>query len=212
MKLSWTGRLAVAISAVSLVVLLPDANQSVHALGGTDVDPAFAAAGSLLLMILSGWLLTGVAVSFLAARVTAFRRVARTITPTFLRKALFLGAAGALVVGPVWASDAADHDVQSPHVVTAVSVLDGLRLPDRPISSAPTLTPARPNHAVHADTESHIVAPGDTLWAIAAATLVPHATTGEIVHAVNQWHAANHNVIGADPNRLFPGQKLNPPA
>ena len=55
------------------------------------------------------------------------------------------------------------------------------------------------------------MAPGETLWAIAAATLAPSATAGEIVHAVNRWHEANRDVIGADPNRLFPGQELNPP-
>lgn len=211
MKLSWTGRLAIAISAVSLIVLLPDANQSASALGGADVDRAFAAAGSLLLLVLSGWLLTGVAMSFLAARITVFGRIARTITPAFLRKALFLGAAGALVIGPVWASDSADHDSQSSQVVTTVSVLDGLRLPDRPISSAPTPTPTQSSNSKQGHTESHLVAPGDTLWAIAAATLAPHATDGEIVHAVNQWHVANRDVIGSDPNQLFPGQKLNPP-
>ncbi len=211
MKLSGTGQVSVVLSTVSLVGLLPDANQSVHNLRNADVNLAFTAAGSLLLIILSGWLLAGVALSFLAVHVTACTRVARTITPAFLRTALFLGAAGALAVGPAWASDSVNPGLPSPHTVTAVSVLDGLQLPDRPTASLSTLRPVGPHRPGSVHTERHTVAPGETLWAIAAATLAPSATAGEIVHAVNRWHEANRDVIGADPNRLFPGQELNPP-
>jgi nucleoid-associated protein YgaU len=53
---------------------------------------------------------------------------------------------------------------------------------------------------------------GDTLWDIAARHLGPAATDLEIAHAWPQWFAANRTVIGPNPDRLHPGQRLSPPA
>jgi hypothetical protein len=36
-------------------------------------------------------------------------------------------------------------------------------------------------------------------------------TDGEIARAVQAWWTTNADVIGADPDRLFPGQVLRPP-
>jgi nucleoid-associated protein YgaU len=56
------------------------------------------------------------------------------------------------------------------------------------------------------------VRPGDTLWDIAARHLGPAATDQEIAHTWPRWFAANRAVIGPDPDRLRPGQRLTPPA
>jgi nucleoid-associated protein YgaU len=106
---------------------------------------------------------------------------------------LFAGAAGALALSPVQADRAvtpAHHD------------LTGLRLPDRPIAVAPS---------VHDGPPAVVVRPGDTLWAIAARSLPTGATAPQIAEACAQWHAANRDVIGDDPDLIFPTQHLTPP-
>lgn len=63
-----------------------------------------------------------------------------------------------------------------------------------------------------APTEDHVVVQrGDTLWSLAAARLGPGATDLEIARAWPRWHAANTDVIGADPHHLLPGTRLEPP-
>jgi nucleoid-associated protein YgaU len=52
---------------------------------------------------------------------------------------------------------------------------------------------------------------GDSLWSIAARHLGPGASDAEIALAWPRWYAANRRVIGADPDRLAPGQQLCPP-
>jgi hypothetical protein len=52
---------------------------------------------------------------------------------------------------------------------------------------------------------------GDSLWTIAARHLGPGASDAEIALAWPRWYAANRGLIGADPDRLVPGQQLTPP-
>ena len=56
-----------------------------------------------------------------------------------------------------------------------------------------------------------VVRSGDTLWDIAARQLGSAATDTEIAHSWPLWFSANRSVIGADPDRLRPGQRLRPP-
>lgn len=90
--------------------------------------------------------------------------------------------------------------------------LAGLALPDRAVSSVATpraAHPAPPNASpASAPTATVRVRPGDTLWAIAAATARP----GE--HVDDRWRAiwsANRDVIGPDPDLILPGQQLSLP-
>jgi len=55
------------------------------------------------------------------------------------------------------------------------------------------------------------VARGDSLWAIAARHLGPHATRRQVAHEWPRWYAANRKVIGADPNLIRAGQVLTAP-
>ena len=60
-------------------------------------------------------------------------------------------------------------------------------------------------------TEEVVVAPGDTLWSIAARHLDPHATATQIAEAWPRWYAANRELIGEDPDRLSVGLVLETP-
>lgn len=56
-----------------------------------------------------------------------------------------------------------------------------------------------------------VVAPGDSLWSIAARRLGPLATAADIAEAWPAWYEANRSVIGEDPSFLLPGQVLRAP-
>jgi nucleoid-associated protein YgaU len=56
------------------------------------------------------------------------------------------------------------------------------------------------------------VAPGDTLWAIAARHLPAGATDAQIAAAWPTWYATNAAVVGPDPDLILPGQVLTVPA
>jgi DNA-binding CsgD family transcriptional regulator/LysM repeat protein len=60
-------------------------------------------------------------------------------------------------------------------------------------------------------TERIVVSPGDSLWSISTERLGPNATPQQIANAVERIYALNRNQIGADPNLIFPGQKLLTP-
>lgn len=180
------------LSAPGAVLLAPDVSSAVGDLQGPSFSAALLALASLVQLTLSCWVLLAVTLSLLHAPAP----LVRTLTPRLLRRALFAGTAGALVLAPVHAdrviapSGPVQHDVA------------GLRLPDRPI--APVARPV-------ADPAVVVVRPGDTLWAIAARSLPAGATDAEIAHACARWHAANRDVIGDDPDLIFPTQRLVPP-
>lgn len=57
-----------------------------------------------------------------------------------------------------------------------------------------------------------VVQRGDSLWAIAARHLGPTASRAAITAAWHEWYAANRHVVGANPDLIYPGQQLSPPA
>ncbi|MFG1906137.1 LysM peptidoglycan-binding domain-containing protein [Kribbella sp. NPDC048928] len=80
-------------------------------------------------------------------------------------------------------------------------------VPDRPTDGAPTrYTSLRPNVPV-----SVVVRAGDSLWSIAARELGPSATNEAIAARWHDWYAANHHVIGNNPDLILPGQVLRTP-
>jgi nucleoid-associated protein YgaU len=56
-----------------------------------------------------------------------------------------------------------------------------------------------------------VVAPGDSLWRIAAAELGPDATPADVAAAWPRWYAANRAAIGDDPGLIVPGLVLRMP-
>jgi nucleoid-associated protein YgaU len=86
--------------------------------------------------------------------------------------------------------------------------------PDWPSGGTPDrqqITTTRSRHAAPRST-AVLVAPGDSLWRIAARRLGPGADDAAIAREWPRWYAANRAVIGADPNLIHPGQRLVPPA
>jgi DNA-binding CsgD family transcriptional regulator len=60
-------------------------------------------------------------------------------------------------------------------------------------------------------TERIVVSPGASLWSISEERLGPNATPQQIANATERIYALNRSQIGADPNLIFPGQKLLAP-
>lgn len=190
--LSRAGWALTALAGVSAGLLAPEAIRAVGDLQGPSFPSALLALGSLVQLALSSWVLLAAALVLVHAPAPLVRAVA----PRVLRRALFVGTAGALALAPAHADRVVAPSGPAHHALT------GLQLPDRPVASAP---PAAALPAVV------VVRPGDTLWAIAAHSLPAGATNAEIARACARWHAANRDVIGDDPNLIFPTQRLVPP-
>lgn len=88
-------------------------------------------------------------------------------------------------------------------------------MPDSPASPSarqPRLPGAHPADAMDQPTPQFVtVAAGDTLWDIAGDHLGHDATTADIAAAWPAWFVANRQVIGDDPDLIFPGERLAPP-
>ena len=153
-------------------------------MAGQDFPHALLGLGALLQLVLSGWIVLVVGASLMSRS----PRVLRSITPGLLRRALFAGTVGALTLVPAQADPASAPGQTTTHDLT------GLRLPS-------TDEPA----------QNVVVRPGDTLWAIAAASLPDGSSDAEVARACARWYAANREVIGDDPNLIFPAQRLVPP-
>lgn len=187
--LSRGGWLLTGLAALSMALLAPDLPRSLADLQASSLLTALIGLGSLVQLLLSSWVLLTVSLVLLRAPAPFIH----ALSPQLLRRALFAGAAGALVLSPVHANQAVkppQHD------------LAGLQLPDRPIASPPR---------VDTGSAAIVVRPGDTLWAVAARALPPGATDAQIAAACARWHAANRDVIGDDPDLIFPTQRLTPP-
>ncbi|MCW2770907.1 MAG: hypothetical protein JWR27_2340 [Aeromicrobium sp.] len=211
MRLTRSGWALTALAAAIGLLLVPETTTLVQDVRGDDFPQAAQALAALLLLVLSAWI---VLVAGLGAAAGASGLVG-AVTPRLVRRALFVGAAGALAVSPVHADRGAapvEHTV------------DGLPLPDRPVTGgslpaepmsrrlAPTAAAAvRPSSALREPARQVVVRAGDTLWAIAERSLPPGSSASDIARACARWHTANHAVIGDDPDLLFPHQRLTPP-
>lgn len=148
--------------------------------------------------------------------------------PDFLRRAILV-ACGVAIAGtfalPVQAAPDAASEHPSATGSQTSSPLSGLPLPDRalrtdlaPDADAPTRplphAPATRAHATKGATEvtpTVVVRTGDTLWALAADALDPGATAAEIADHTHQLHTLNRDVVGSDPDQIYPGQELRLP-
>jgi hypothetical protein len=190
--LSRAGWVLTGLAGSSVSLLAPDVGHAVRDLHGQSFSAALLGLGTLVQLTLSAWVLLPVVLTLVHAPAPLIRAV----SPRLLRRALFAGTAGALAMAPVHA------DRVMPPNRPAHHDLVGLRLPDRPVAAAP--------HVV-AGPAAVVVRAGDTLWAIAARSLPAGATDAQIARACAQWHAVNRDVIGDDPNLIFPMQRLVPP-
>ena len=162
--------------------------------GGTTFDAALARLCAAAAVLAAGWLWLATVLTVLAA--LRGRQDAAGVLPAPLRRVV-LAACGVALTGGLLASGAAhatpgpQHQDRVAHPAAAVA---GLPLPDRPTDPVPPQTV--------------VVAPGDTLWAIAARTLGPGASNAEIDAAWRRIHDLNRAEIGPDPDLIRPAQRL----
>jgi len=90
--------------------------------------------------------------------------------------------------------------------------------PDRPAAQRPARAGAQVRlvtnapRAERAVLDEVVVRRGDTLWDIAARHLGPDASAAEVAAWWPRWYHANLALVGPQPDRIMPGQRLRPPA
>lgn len=138
--------------------------------------------------------------------------------PAAVRRLLLMACGVALLGGLVTPAHtlapAADPAPTAPADSTDRSRVKGLPLPDR-ASSVPPPSRRRSDRATSHSALGRgghvVVRHGDTLWAIAARSLVPEATDADIDERWRAIHHLNRTVIGADPDVIQPTQRLHLP-
>ena len=133
--------------------------------------------------------------------------------PAGLRRLLLLACGVALTAGlapPVGADPGA-------------AIVRGLALPDRADSVSLPTAHSPTAHSPAARSGVVVVAPGDCLWSIAAATLAAPADDAadhaadhgaDDAQVTRRWQAVyrlNRDLIGPDPDLIHPGQRLRLP-
>lgn len=119
------------------------------------------------------------------------RRTAARFAPPVLR-AILIGGAVLATTAPA-------------HARGGIESLDGLALPERPV------TPDRTPPDVRApEAATHVVRPGECLWSIVR-DHSPALEDSDVSAEVTRWHRANRDVIGPDADLIQPGQRLDPP-
>jgi hypothetical protein len=70
--------------------------------------------------------------------------------------------------------------------------------------------PSKPAPGHRSDPGEHVVAAGDTLWDIAAGHLMPAERSAGTIHRYwQQVYQANRSAVGADPDLIHPGTRLD---
>lgn len=147
--------------------------------------------------------------------------------PAVMRRAILTLCGASLVASPLVFSGVvaqAASATADPHGDPGAgpSIVQGLPLPDRPVSSArvpggegepPPAPTTYPTTSTDHDTgrvqiDHVVVRPGDSLWAIAAAGLPEDSGDVTIDRAWRQIYELNRAAIGADPDLIRPGQTL----
>lgn len=124
-------------------------------------------------------------------------------------------AVAAAPAGPPPATDDGTPDVTGPSAAVALAVPPASSIG----AGAPTgrVTESEPSSAdphppvlrpADAPAGTVTVAPGDSLWSIAAEHLPPDTAATRIDASWREWYRVNREVIGGDPNVIRPGQTL----
>ena len=123
--------------------------------------------------------------------------------PPGVRRLVLAGCGVAMATGMASPALAAS-DARQGGATTSVVVVAGLPVPARAVS-VPVPHPSR----VHPhDRRVVVVRPGDSLWVIAERELPPGAPDSLVAARWHALYAANREVIGPDPDVLWPGQRL----
>ncbi|MDM8083846.1 LysM peptidoglycan-binding domain-containing protein [Cellulomonas cellasea] len=182
-----------------------------------------------------------VATACAAARVlgggwAAGERLVHRCAPALVRRTLVLAVGAGLGISLGGVAHAADADLGWAPTTTTSAGAHVEAVPTTPpapvagVDTAPDATSGATAITVSASTQTPpaqpspapadvgeptvaqvVVAPGDSLWKLAAEHLGPEASTAEIAAAWPRWHEANAAAIGADPDVIHPGQTLDVP-
>lgn len=150
---------------------------------------------------------------------SALRRAAPGAVHKLARVAVGVGVGTGLALVPTTAHAADSHEPAAPDAAAVVTSFDLGWQPttsgqdDAPADSAPERAAAEVPAPPRVGGDDHVVVHrGDTLWAIASATLGDAASDADVARTVARWHDANRDVIGDDPDVILPGQVLHAPA
>jgi nucleoid-associated protein YgaU len=207
--LVWSCATTAAIGAWRLTA--PSVRAGASAIGqqrldAMPLDRALADLAAALLLGCAAWLWLGTCCVVLDARPGrwAGRRTAPWV-PSGLRR-LVMAACGTAIVGALAqpAGDATADAARAQHRPSTIvrSPVTGLPLPERAALALPSGPPGG---------AGVLVAPGDTLWSIAARDLPPHSPDALIARRWRAIYAANRRRIGPDPDLIVPGLRLRLP-
>ncbi len=201
MRLRWSGHLCWLVSVLVLVVRGPSVEHTVTGLGAASFPTALTALLELVLLTVAAWAAVVLGLGLVGGRATV---VAARLLPRAVRGALVAGVVTTLSVGAAHAAAS-----PSPDPNPAASTLDGLVLPDRPVPGGEDAPSARP--PTQPSPETVVVAPGDSLWSIAASRSAPRASVADVAASTERWYQENRETVGPDPDLLQPGQRLTAP-
>lgn len=203
----WGATTAAAVLLVTWLLPEPVGGQ---AAGSGSFEPwlvsgcALAATGCLAWL----WLLvTLVVVDGLRGRPT------RAGVPAVVRRVVLAACGLSLTSGLVIPAHA-DRPAPPPESGTTQAILVGLPLPDRTTTTTEWVggLATGPGPAAESTAPDAVqVEPGDTLWSIAGDSLPPGADAEEIDRRWRAIYRANLDAVGADPDLIRPGQRLQLP-
>jgi nucleoid-associated protein YgaU len=183
-------------------------------------------------LAVTSWWATGVLLTALAAATPAtwaaagwVRSCAVMVAPAVVRRALYAGL-GVTLLGvalPAASSPASASACLAGGGTTAAA--EAVPAPAVPawLPEAPTAHLSDRGHAVEAmpnetapkettwSGTTVVVRPGDTLWSLAAGRLGRQASPAQVAREWPRWYALNRVVIGSDPDRIRPGQRVRVP-
>lgn len=193
----------------------------------TEVDGVVLRACLAGLFVAAVWLALGLLVTAAStlpgALGSAAERVSHLLLPAVLRRVL-AGAAGlGVVLAPVCASAGAQTispggpgvsttaSAPVPNPPTGTATLPAPLWPTAAAEPATPSTPSTPRSRPAPVPDRARVAPGDSLWLIAAHRLGDAATAADVARYWPRVYAHNRAVVGDDPALIHPGQRLTLP-
>lgn len=228
-------------SALGLVLLLAAATRSLEAAIRTPDQAVALGVLSIGALVLLWYLATAVAALACAvaraaghASVAAEQRL-RALGAPLARRLLLTGGSAAVVAAATLSPAAAAPAPSAPEglAVPVVTLSDDLGWGagnggeggDEPPTGTPEVaddeespdtetteaTGAAEPAASSTEADQHTVAPGDSLWSIAARHLPADSTNADVAAAWPRWYEQNRGVIGEDPDLIHPGQVLAAP-
>src|SRR5829696_3428389 len=104
--------------------------------------------------------------------------------------------------------------VLSPNVVEAQSPDEAATVSTLPVSGVQVQdnTAMPQQQLIYEPATLQVVNPGDSLWVISQQRLEPDPDPEQIMNEVGRIYELNQDLIGNDPNLIFPGQELLLPA